>query len=141
MTIFITRVHELAKVPVRGDNGSAGFDLSSIETTTIPSGQRRAIDTGIKIALPQGTYGRIAPRSGLALHYGIDVLAGVIDRSYRGVIKVILQNHGDEEYKIEAGDRIAQLIITKIDETSQFVETNSLDCTARGEGGFGSSGV
>ena len=127
-------------MPSRGDEGAAGLDLSSVEEVVVPSGERRMIDTGIKVALPHGTYGRVAPRSGLALKHGVDVLAGVIDRSYRGVVKVILQNHGDKDLEVRVGDRIAQLIVTKVDESIP-VEVNSLDETERGEGGFGSTGI
>ena len=92
------------------------------------------------MACPEGTYGRVAPRSGLALKHSIDVGAGVIDADYRGEVGVILFNFGTKDFEIKEGDRIAQLVLEKI-ELSEVLEVQELDETVRGEGGFGSTGV
>ena len=107
----------------------------------IKPGDKCLVKTDISISIPEGTYGRIAPRSGLAHKNFIDVLAGVIDFSYRGNVGVILVNHDHNNYfEIKKGDRIAQLILEKIDMTD-IIEVEELDETQRGENGFGSSGV
>lgn len=140
--IQVQLVHPDAKLPTKGSVDSAGYDLSSVEDdVVINPGQRMLIDTGIRVSLPEETYGRIAPRSGLAFKYGIDVLAGVVDRDYRGNIKVILQNHGDKAFVVKSGDRVAQFIVTKIDSASPMIQVDDIEETARGEGGFGSTGV
>jgi len=131
-------------IPTRATPGSAGFDLKasfpSQPSITLRPGERSLISAGIKIAINPGYYGRIAPRSGLAIRYGIDVLAGVIDSDYRGEVGVMLVNHGNQDFIINDKDRIAQLIIEKIYEGELGV-VNSLSETQRGEGGFGSSGI
>lgn len=131
---------DTAQVPTRGSSFSAGYDLVADESLKIPVNNRAMISTGIAIALPTKHFGRIAPRSGLALKNGIDVLAGVIDEDYRGEVKVILYNSGDEDFTINKGDRIAQLIIQSY--LAPVLEvTNTLDDTVRSEGGFGSTGI
>lgn len=133
-----------AFMPERADDGAAGYDLksSSKESLIIRSKQRLLAPTGLKMAIPKGHYGRIAPRSGLALKNGIDVGAGVVDSSYRGKVGVVLFNHSDHDFVIKHGDRIAQLILERISTpVLQQVEDDQLDETARGEGGFGSTGV
>lgn len=135
----IQRVHPFAKIPTRGSPESAGLDLSSVENVTIHAGERTLIDTGLRMILDPNHYARIAPRSGLALKHGIDVLAGVIDSDYRLNVKVLLQNHGKEPLDIKVGDRIAQLIITKI-VISEPVEVAEMTQSLR-TGGFGSTGV
>src|SRR5205085_9589489 len=106
---------------------------------TIPPNERMAISTGIAIAIPPGTYARIAPRSGLAAKHSIDIGAGAIDQDYRGEIKVILINHSKYPYQVRPGDRIAQLILEKILLASPE-ETAALDATTRRSKGFGSTG-
>jgi dUTP pyrophosphatase len=133
------RLHPAAKLPTRGSAHAAGLDLCSIEEVTLAAGARAAVRTGLSVAIPEGFYGRIAPRSGLAVNYGLDVLAGVIDSDYRGEIVCALVNHGRETFKIEAGQRIAQLIVEAII-TPEPAWADSLDETARGAGGFGSTG-
>ena len=128
-----------AVVPTRGTPGSAGYDLYSIADAVIPSRGRVLVPTGIKIAVPDGYYGRIAPRSGLALKQGIETGAGVVDSDYRGEISVLLLNHSDVDVSISSGSRIAQIILTKII-TPDVVVCDSLDSTSRGENGFGSTG-
>jgi dUTP pyrophosphatase len=103
------------------------------------NGERRGVHTGLSVAIPDGCYGRIAPRSGLALRHGIDTLAGVVDSDYRGEIVCILINLGDTPFEIAPGDRIAQLIIEKYDRLEPEW-ADHLDLTARNAGGFGSTG-
>lgn len=121
--------------------GDAGADLHAAEAATLAPGARRLVGTGVRIALPAGTVGFVVPRSGLAAKHGITIVnaPGTIDAGYRGEIKVILLNTGDEPYAIEAGDRIAQLIVQRI-ERARFVQVERLPGSDRGDGGFGSSG-
>ena len=140
MALLIKKLVAHAIAPMRATEGSAGYDLSSAVDAVIPPNGRLAVSTGISIGLPEGTYGRVAPRSGLAFKYGIDVLAGVIDFDYRGEVKDILYNSGDQHFFIKTGDRIAQLIIEKI-ETPDVAVVLEIDDTVRGAGGFGSTGV
>jgi deoxyuridine 5'-triphosphate nucleotidohydrolase len=121
-------------------NSSAGYDLSSCEALTIGAGKTALVKTGLQIACPAGTYGRVAPRSGLALKHSIDVGAGVIDADYRGEVGVILFNFGSNDFEIKEGDRIAQLVLEKIC-LADVAEVDDLEETLRGEGGFGSTGV
>ncbi|XP_044019562.1 deoxyuridine 5'-triphosphate nucleotidohydrolase-like [Aphidius gifuensis] len=102
-----------ATFPSRATFGAAGFDLSSSENYTIPSKCRELISTGIKMSIPEGWYGRIAGRSGLAIKYGIDVMGGVVDADYNGEIFVILINHGNDVFQVKKGARVAQIIFTK----------------------------
>ena len=128
-----------AIIPTKGSVEAAGYDLYSIESYALRPMERHAFSTGIAMSIPKGLYGRVAPRSGWAFKYGIDVLAGVIDTDYRGVIMVILINLGQDIVQINAGDKIAQLIMeshTKL----QFNEVTELDPTIRNAGGFGSTG-
>jgi dUTP pyrophosphatase len=140
MALLVKKLVEHAIVPRRATEMAAGYDISASEDAKIPSRGRAAVPTGISIGLPEGTYGRIAPRSGLAYKFGIDVLAGVIDVDYRGEIFCILYNSGVHPFNIQRGDRIAQLIIEKI-ETPDVAVVMDIDETARGDGGFGSTGV
>lgn len=133
------KLHAAAKLPTRGSPQAAGLDLYSIENTTIASHGRALIRTGLSVAIPHGFYGRVAPRSGLAVRHGLDVLAGVIDGDYRGEIMCALINHGDEPLEIEIGTRIAQLLIEAIS-TPEPVWSEDLSETERGSGGFGSTG-
>ena len=130
-----------AKMPTRGSKYSAGLDLYSAESVEIPPQERKMVSTGLSVSIPSGCYGRVAPRSGLAYKYGIDVFAGVIDFDFRGSVKVILYNSDKENtFKVNVGDRIAQLILEKI-LIPDVVNVNGLDKTDRGTGGFGSTGV
>lgn len=129
-----------ASLPVRGSSQSAGFDLAAAEAAVVPAGGKAIVKTGLSIAIPEKTYARIAPRSGLAAKHGIDVGAGVVDYDYRGEVGVVLFNHGPADFKIAHGDRIAQLILEKI-AMSGCEEVENLEDTARGAGGFGSTGV
>lgn len=140
----VTKLTENATIPSRGSAGAAGYDLSSSEDTVVLAGWWLAVATGISIQVPGDHYARIAPRSGLTFKHGLDVGAGVIDSDYRGEIKVILFNHGNKDFVIQRGDRIAQMIFEKIScpalqEISQ--EEMARAETARGAAGFGSTGT
>ena len=149
--IVFCKLQPNAIIPTRGSPMSAGLDLSSASTHPIvlaPHGGCSIIPTGLAMQLPTAPwgysyYGRVAPRSGLAVKYGIDVGAGVIDADYRGEIGVVLINTGANEFVVQPGDRVAQLIIElcMIDVTVVEVASKEmLDMTARGNGGFGSTG-
>ncbi len=126
-------------VPSHGSPESAGADLTASEAVTLAPGERAAVPTGIHVAIPPGHVGLVWPRSGLAVRHGIDTLAGVIDSDYRGEVKVVLVNHGREPFRIAPGDRIAQLLVQRV-ERAAFVSRETLPDTERGEGGFGSTG-
>ena len=133
------RLDDQAMLPTRGSAESAGLDLYSIEVLTIEPKQRVLARTGLAVAIPPAHYGRIAPRSGLALRTGLDVLSGVIDSDYRGEIGCLLYNTGDETINLPAQSKICQLIIEKII-TPEPVWASEIDETDRGSGGFGSTG-
>jgi len=128
-----------AVLPARGSSKSAGLDLYSIAAVTLGPQERVLAPTGLAVAIPDGYYGRIAPRSGLATKQGIDVLAGVIDADYRGEIRCLLYNTSNETVELPAQTRICQLIIEKII-TPDPQWSEDLTDTSRGEKGFGSSG-
>ena len=107
----------------------------------VPAGDKAMVPTDLAIAVPAGTYGRVAPRSGLAAKNFIDVGAGVVDADYRGNVNVILFNFGKTDFVVKRGDRIAQLILEKICNDAVLVECDTLDDTERNVGGFGSTGV
>ena len=127
-------------VPSYSHPGDAGVDLKASERSNVPARSKYLVSTGMRIALPEGHVGLIWPRSGLAVKYSIDCGAGVIDAQYRGEIKVLLFNHSDEDFLIAPGDRIAQLLIQKV-ESIHFLSVNNLDNTERNESGFGSTGI
>lgn len=128
-----------ARVPQRQSADAAGYDLHSCKDVIVPARRRVKVSTGIAIALPKNTYGRVAPRSSLAYMHGIDVGAGVIDQDYRGEVGVILFNHSDKEFEVKIGDRVAQLIIHRI-ATPEVECVDDFDWTERGAGAFGSTG-
>ncbi len=136
------RLHAAATLPTRGSAHAAGLDLYAIEDATLEArGGRAAVRTGLSVAIPVGFYGRVAPRSGLAVKHGLDVLAGVIDSDYRGEIMCALVNHGAAALELKAGERVAQLIIEAIAMPRAVWADDALDETARGAGGFGSTGA
>ncbi len=139
-TLKVKRLYDTAKLPTQGTVGSAGWDLYSSVFGTVPPWSRLLVATGISITVPPGTYGRVAPRSGLAVKNGIDVGAGVVDRSYTGEVAVVLFNLSDEPFTFKTGERIAQLILEKIDDQATLEEVSELAPTERGNGGFGSTG-
>lgn len=128
-----------AVLPKRGSVLAAGLDVCAIENLEIAPKQRVMARTGLAVAIPQGFYGRVAPRSGLAAKNGLDVLAGVIDSDYRGEVCCLLYNTGDETITLLAGSKICQLIVEQII-TPEAEWATDLDETARGAGGFGSTG-
>ncbi len=138
----LQRLHPDAVTPAYAHPGDAGLDLVSVEEVTLEPGQRHAVATGWAMAIPEGWVGLVHPRSGLALRAGLTVAnaPGTIDAGYRGEVKVILVNLGAEPVTIEPGDRVAQLLLQQVGEAA-VVEVEDLDATARGSGGFGSTGV
>lgn len=128
-------------LPAYATEGAAGMDVLAAEDVTIDSGARHAVATGLALAIPAGYEIQVRPRSGLALKHGITVpnTPGTIDSDYRGELKVILINHGAEPFVISRGDRVAQLVLAPVTQAS-WLEVGELDATARGEGGFGSTG-
>jgi dUTP pyrophosphatase len=133
------KVSDKAWAPQRATPWSAGFDLRAAYDFVVPPRHSFLVRTDLQFAIPRGYYGRIAPRSGLALRHGIDVGAGVVDEDYRGEVSVLLFNHSDVLYNGKAGDRVAQLICQKICYPG-LAQVGSLDQTDRNGGGFGSTG-
>ena len=160
MKIFFKKNHDSARVPERSNSGDAGYDLFSTEFVKIAPLERVLVSTGICIEIPKeaSCYGRVAPRSGLSIKKGLDVMAGVVDSSYRGEVKVVLINlnkpsildpsdpmhaiNGDpNSVSVKPGDRIAQLIFEKITHFESWEEVSDISERSRGEGGFGSTGA
>jgi dUTP pyrophosphatase len=133
------RLDPRATLPTRGSAAAAGLDIYSIEDLAIQPKQRALARTGLAVAIPEGYYGRVAPRSGLATRNGLDTLAGVIDADYRGEIGCLLFNAGDETIHLPAQSKICQLIIEKII-TPTAMWADEISDTERGSGGFGSTG-
>lgn len=151
MPLLIKRLHADAMLPVRKSDGAAGYDMYSDQEVTLPplltvthddslaNSRATLVSTGIAMTVPEGTYGQLAPRSGLAVK-GIHVGAGVIDEDYTGEVKVLLFNLSDKPIVLAKHERIAQLILKKI-ETPEVEEVQELGVTARGGNGFGSTGT
>jgi dUTP pyrophosphatase len=136
-------LHPSAVPPARTRAGDAGFDLRCLEGFSLAPGERAVIGTGVAVALPEGTCGLVVPRSGLAARHGLSVVngPGLIDPSYRGEIRVVLVNLGDEAYAGEPGDRIAQLLLVPfVAPETRVVDELPASADGRGSGGFGSSG-
>lgn len=129
-------------LPLYASSGAAGMDICAAEAVKLKPGARHAVPTGFAFAIPRGYEIQVRPRSGLALKHGITCLntPGTIDCDYRGEVKVILANLGDEPFEIERGDRIAQLVVAAAPQ-ALISEVDALDETVRGAGGFGSTGV
>ncbi|KAI1176647.1 deoxyuridine 5'-triphosphate nucleotidohydrolase [Nemania sp. FL0916] len=138
--LMVKKLSDKARLPTRGSEFAAGYDMYSSQAATVPARGKVLVDTDIAIAVPAGTYGRVAPRSGLASKHSIQTGAGVIDADYRGQVKILLFNHSDVDYSIAEGDRIAQLVIERI-YTPAVVEVAELEASVRGAGGFGSTGT
>ena len=136
------KLSDKATLPTRAHDNDAGLDLYAAEGARIPSGERVSVGTGLAVAIPDGFAGLVLPRSGLALKHGVTVLntPGTIDSDYRGEIKVVLANFGDEDFVVRRGDRIAQLVVAPVARAHVRIVT-SLEPTARGDGGYGSTGV
>jgi len=139
-TLRVKKVSEYAVLPFRASKGSAGYDLSAAHDCVVPSRGKALVPTDLIIAVPEGTYGRIAPRSSLAWKNFIDVGAGVVDRDYRGIVGVVLFNHAELDFQIKRGDRIAQLVLEQI-KTPEVEEVTDIEETERNIGGFGSTGT
>ncbi|KAG9778306.1 Deoxyuridine 5'-triphosphate nucleotidohydrolase [Exophiala dermatitidis] len=137
--LLVKKLSPDATTPTRGSAFAAGYDLYASKPTTVPARGKTLVSTDLAIATPEGTYGRVAPRSGLASKHYIDTGAGVIDADYRGEVKVLLFNHSDVDFQVNKGDRIAQLVLERI-YTPEIVEVENLEESVRGAGGFGSTG-
>ena len=142
MTLRFRRLAGAARPPTQAHDGDAGYDLRAAEAVTIAPGERASVGTGIAIAIPEGQAGLVLPRSGLAARHGISLVnaPGLIDCGYRGELRVLLLNTDrSEPFSVAPGDRIAQLVLVRV-ETDELEEVAELDETARGVGGFGSTG-
>ena len=137
--INVNAINMNAKIPSRGSDESAGLDLHTVESVTIPSGQHALLKTGLTMSMPRGYVGLIWPRSKLASKMGIDILAGVVDSDYRGEIHISLLNTGPDPVEIKQGDKVAQLIIQKHYADMQINIVDDLDRTSRGHAGILSS--
>lgn len=137
--ILVERMSEDAIVPTRGSIRAAGYDLYASEEAEVPARGKALISTGLRIKVPTGTYGRIAPRSGLAWKHHLDVGAGVIDEDYRGEVKVVIFNLGPDAYAVGKGERIPQLICEQIAYPVIDI-VDSIADSCRGCAGFGSTG-
>ncbi|MGB7408927.1 MAG: dUTP diphosphatase [Pontixanthobacter sp.] len=128
-------------LPTYATAGSAGMDVLSAEDVMLPPGARHTVATGLAVAIPDGYEIQVRPRSGLAFKHGISVpnTPGTIDSDYRGELKILLINHGDSEFAIARGDRVAQLVVAPVTQ-GRWVTVDELDATQRGVGGFGSTG-
>ena len=144
VSVQVKRLNNGAGLPLPSyaSDGAAGMDVCAAEGLTLKVGRRHAVATGLVFAIPHGFEVQVRPRSGLALKHGITCLntPGTIDSDYRGEVKVILANLGDEDFVIQRGDRIAQLVVAPVTHAA-MIEVETLDDTARGAGGFGSTGV
>jgi dUTP pyrophosphatase len=142
LKVLVTRIDKSMPTPSYAKGGDAGADLSTAIDFTIAPGERKLIPTGISIALPDGYAAFVHPRSGLAIKYGVSMVntPGTIDAGYRGELQVILINHDlTQSASFKKGDRIAQLVIQKV-ERAEFVEVTQLPGSQRASGGFGSTG-
>ena len=141
--LAVQRLDPDLPLPSYAREGDAGLDLYAAETVTLAPGARASVRTGIAVAIPQGCAGFVLPRSGLALRHGLSLVntPGLIDAGYRGEIRVLLVNHDlKDSVTLRRGDRIAQLVVQRV-ENAELVEVEKLPDTARGAGGFGSTGV
>ncbi|PIA18632.1 Deoxyuridine 5'-triphosphate nucleotidohydrolase [Coemansia reversa NRRL 1564] len=140
----VFRTSTAARLPTRGSQLAAGYDIYASEAAEIPGRSRGVVSTGLKIKIPLDTYARVAPRSGLAVKHGIDTAAGVIDPDYDGEVLVALFNHNDKPFQVKEGDRIAQLILERIytPDVAELSEEEyeKIEKTERGSNGFGSTG-
>jgi dUTP pyrophosphatase len=136
------RLTDHARPPAQAQDGDAGYDLHAAEAAAVPPGARVSVGTGVALAIPAGHAGLVLPRSGIALKHGVTLAnsPGLIDSGYRGEVRVLLMNTDRvEPFQVDVGDRIAQLVIVR-HESPELVEVSTLDESARGEGGFGSTG-
>ena len=139
MELKVKRIHPEAKLPVYGHPGDAGLDLFSVADRELAPGEVFAVPTGVQIAVPPGHVGLVWDKSGISLK-GVHRLAGVIDAGYRGEIQVVMINLGGTPFAIRKGMKIAQMLVQPVTSVT-VVESDALDDTSRGEGGFGSTGL
>jgi len=141
LKVKIKKIKDNAIIPKYAHHGDAGVDLYSTEDYVLKPGERTLVSTGIQIAVPKGHEAQVRPKSGLALKHGISVCntPGTVDAGYRGEVGVIVINLGNEDFKIEKGKKVAQMVFNQIEE-AEFEEVEDLDDTTRGDGGFGSTG-
>jgi len=137
--ININLLHAQAQIPQRGSYESAGLDLHTVDSVTIPPGQRALLRTGFAMSMPLGYVGLIWPRSKLAAKMGVDVLAGVVDSDYRGEVMISLLNTGLDAVEIKTGDKVAQMIIQRHSSSMEINLVDDLDRTMRGKAGVNSS--
>ena len=142
MTLRFRRVHPDAVLPAYAHPSDAGMDVRSVDELTLAPGRRALVHTGLVMLLPPGYEAQVRPRSGLALKSGVTVLntPGTIDSGYRGEVGVILANFGEADFRVKPGDKIAQIVVAPVTQ-AEIVETEDVDETDRGAGGFGSTGV
>lgn len=142
MTLAFKRIHPDAVLPAYAHKSDAGMDVRSVADLVIAPGKRALVPTGLVMLLPPGYEAQVRPRSGLALKHGVTVLntPGTIDSGYRGEVGVILANFGDSDFAVRKGDKIAQIVIAPVTQPD-IVESDTVDSTDRGAGGFGSTGV
>lgn len=142
MTLRFRRIHPDAVLPSYAHPSDAGMDLRAVDSLVIAPGKRALVHTGLVMLLPPHYEAQVRPRSGLALKHGITVLntPGTIDSGYRGEVCVILVNLGEADFKIEKGDKVAQVVVAPVT-VAEIAETAEVDETDRGENGFGSTGV
>jgi dUTP pyrophosphatase len=143
LLVKFKKLNEHATIPEYKTKEAAGLDVSSSVDLVLKSGKFLAVSTGLSMELPKGYEAQIRPRSGLAAKNGVTVLnsPGTIDADYRGEVKIILINHGEEDFVISVGDRICQMVIAPVEQAKVVVVTEELSKTERGSGGFGSTGV
>lgn len=137
--VKVKKLIKIAKLPTYARHGDAGLDVYSIEDVVLGAGERKAIKTGISCEIPSGYAFFVWDKSGLAVEFGIKTMAGVIDSGYRGEIRIVLLNTSQKPYKIKKGEKIAQLVLQKV-EAAEIKESKELNNTERGEKGFGSTG-
>lgn len=140
MKLEVKKLMPEAKLPTRAHSDDAGLDLYSVEECVLASGGRRAVKTGIAVAIPAGYVGLIWDKSGLSAKAGLKTMGGVIDAAYRGEVQVIIVNLSDAPYEIQKGSKVAQLLIQKV-ALPEVCEVSELNDTLRGESGFGSTGL
>ncbi len=140
MKLKIKKLDKNARLPKYAHANDAGMDLFSIEDKILESGERFVCGTGIALAIPEGYVGLIWDKSGVAAKGGIKTMGGVVDSSYRGEVGVVLKNLSKEKYEIKKGEKIAQMLIQKV-ENPEIKEVDDLEDTERGKGGFGSTGI
>ena len=140
LKIKIQKINPEIKIPSYTYSGDAGLDLYAAEDVIIKPGERKVVATRIKMEIPSGYVGLIWDKSGLASKNGLKIMGGVIDATYRGEVGVVIINLGDRKYRVEKNNKIAQMLIQKV-ESAEIEEVENLENSSRGDGGFGSSGL